>query len=1473
MQIDEFLNKHDRGLIVLRGVAGVGKSAFLAHLVKQRSYFHTFISLTPGTAGIPTAILNLATQLIRSWELESYTNKGFLPRSAIRADFLQNVIFQAATRRDEVKPDEKIVIVIDGLDEAGTLVGQNVMGIPSALPKGVYLIVSQRPVPLALNIDAPRIILDLDVESKENQADIRVYIDEMLKRPGFSSLLVDTGLTSSQFAETLYSKSHGLWIYLHCIERQIESSQSLNLVDLPDGIIQYYARFWSTLRAQNREHWYSVLLPLLAALAAAKEAILVSSLLNWSGIQLPAPQVHRILEETWSPFIAFETKNNEKYYRFYHATVVEFLSGQTRSELLNDSERILIQETSVAVKTAHGQIADYFLNSWGGWGTTLDGLKDSSLREQTNRYGLHYLTTHLMGCERFEVLHQLLQLKREHVFEVTVSPKRRLSNLWLRKNNVRTYSSFESVWYAAHKDSNELPGYVTDIDIASKWAEQLYSESHDAKYISRQIQYVLIQATLNSHINNTVPELLPWLLEHHLWNKEQAAAYTRIIQSPKKRAQALVEIIDELTTDDTEFVLSTAQELSKEVRKSTGFKNTRLIPLFEKVLQHLIGVGCFKEAIQLVEDQELDVQIEVYSRLAEISPEAQAMGLKQANALEKSLDRLQALLLFLPSMDVETRLLLSTEILRLAQSMHFDDQQHHEIWKSPVITDKALHAFTPHLSRSSALMLLRIYQQSFPNVGDKIHVLSCLAPYLPPKSRQDFIEEIIQDNTLLLSFSLFQSELGAYWQREFEELTDKVAQLLDFLTTEKRTKLTNLILDHAEGPTKWRWWKHLLQRTINGHFRAEEDLIPLAPLGLELLSGLINLFNRGADDQNLVIKQFWLISLYKYYQSSPDRFSQYQQILTQALSRAKPSQRIFLLTKLISMLEVNKRDWVFSLIMEALLQLPADRRKDHIPYIVPWINKEIQSSQDRRSIEILLSVSEYINDSDEQLWLYSGLVPYASHSLRSSILPAVVFSIPGLSDRLRTWALVSVTPYLDDYLFQQALKIAKEEKSRDTFWTDRLYFPGNSLADIISVVQDEKRRTLILKQVNSRFFYSEKPLFFADAAEYVPETMLEEVLAEAQKHLDTLDKALSIGALVTRFPRDRQKMLLTEVENTLLEVESTIRAQRQELRSQQQSDQYSSFSEYSLEERQEMADRIRERIAQRLENTGLIDDAINILLTGNMPEHQWGSKDTNPKIRRLSLIIPKLSKAQLEPFVNEGADYLIKFPVLLVSVFSRYMAIGDFVSAYGVLLFIGAWKMKKPSSNWNSVPLLLEDLASEDPKEKLWVKCLDQLLVTSSSSVSIDAALDDFCRELPAELMLDIVEHVSKKARPYFQVKFAVSIMSRIPNNIRASFLRWTVQVVEEIYADDGTALSPRSLGDDVLVALCKGLGEAGDIREALQIAQSIRSQNRRDAAFLEVLLTFFLTLDLPIPHEWALAKFQFLSHLTYGTQHLKAKF
>ena len=111
------------------------------------------------------------------------------PGSAGRPEFLQGLLKEAADRRDQIQPGEPIILVVDALDEAGTPAGQNVLGLPRILPKGVYLVVSQRPVEVALSVEGPRQVEPLKAEDAKNLADMRAFLESAVTWPGVRKAL------------------------------------------------------------------------------------------------------------------------------------------------------------------------------------------------------------------------------------------------------------------------------------------------------------------------------------------------------------------------------------------------------------------------------------------------------------------------------------------------------------------------------------------------------------------------------------------------------------------------------------------------------------------------------------------------------------------------------------------------------------------------------------------------------------------------------------------------------------------------------------------------------------------------------------------------------------------------------------------------------------------------------------------------------------------------------------------------------------------------------------------------------------------------------------------------------------------------------------------------------------------------------------------------------------------------------------
>src|SRR5215217_5514509 len=66
-RVDAFLRENDRGYFLLEAAAGLGKTAFLAHLVRTRGYIHLFAEQARGQDGIAPGLRSLAAQVIRAW--------------------------------------------------------------------------------------------------------------------------------------------------------------------------------------------------------------------------------------------------------------------------------------------------------------------------------------------------------------------------------------------------------------------------------------------------------------------------------------------------------------------------------------------------------------------------------------------------------------------------------------------------------------------------------------------------------------------------------------------------------------------------------------------------------------------------------------------------------------------------------------------------------------------------------------------------------------------------------------------------------------------------------------------------------------------------------------------------------------------------------------------------------------------------------------------------------------------------------------------------------------------------------------------------------------------------------------------------------------------------------------------------------------------------------------------------------------
>jgi hypothetical protein len=766
-KVDTFLRGHDRGYFILEAEAGLGKTTFLAHLVKERPYLHHFVEQAPGEGGIAIGLRNLAAQLILAWQLEDEVGYA-LSAAASRPDYLQNLLFRAASKRDEVRPKEMIVLVVDALDEAGTPSSQNVLGLPQVLPEGVFIIASQRPVPVTLHVDTAstsRRSLTLAAGSDENQADMRLFLERAAAWPGVTQALRESGYSAEQFTTTLLEKCRGIWIYLHFVVHEIERGERspLDLETLPDGMAQYYARYWKRWRDEDEDKWYAVYLPLLSTLAAVQEAVIAERLAEWADVKLPLPQVCHLLNERWRPFLARTGQGEDTRYRLYHATLHEFFEGKVdQDDPKLAAELAFIDELVTATHQAHNRLAERYLSAWGGFGDGLPGLRDPAVRDLDDRYGLRYLAAHMESAGRIDDLHRLLRAEWRRPKKKLYAPLRpwRL----LGRLSCRRLTQFENAWYVAHEQANDTSGYLNDVTrgwrLAAEASASEIEGGQPAASVGLGIRYALLTASVNSITANISPALLVTLVENGIWSPAQGLAYAQRMPDPRKRPWAVARLGPYLS----ESLLWEAMAIART------FENESIRGgLLAALMPHLCSESLLQEALAATRAMESDwpkvralavlapylpvplltealataraIEHEYWrgQALAELVPRLPepllTEALTAAWAIEKKYSRAMALVGLAPHLQEPLKGKVLTEALATARTIDYEKA------RALAFTKLVTHLAEP--LRAEVLKEALTAAQAIKNEKDRAKALAELAPYLLEPSKGEVLKEAL----------------------------------------------------------------------------------------------------------------------------------------------------------------------------------------------------------------------------------------------------------------------------------------------------------------------------------------------------------------------------------------------------------------------------------------------------------------------------------------------------------------------------------------------------------------------------------------------------------------------------------------------------------------------------------------------------------------------------------------------------------
>jgi WD40 repeat protein len=385
--IQDFLSGQDRGLLVIEGQPGQGKTALLAHLIE-----HTFAHDAPvpvyffyrRTAGITdpdVCVRSLYYALLAAHGLAEGESTRRLDDADAMFTKLTGLLSQIAST---LSGSHRQLIFIDAADEADFGARRTAFArIPENLPAGVFIVVTtrhvtdrselvRRPHLRWYDLNRPDVI-------QNNLVDGKLYVQQELEVSGVGDDVID------EVARAGAGNFLVLRLLCQHVRTQLNSSQVPDLLrrlatdGARDQLGFIYEEFWGRLLRGRPIDECRLLADILGVLVYARcpvTAELICGVLRLKAGEWDFGLRHLAEYLTFIP--GEEAGAREDFYRLYHESFADFVRHR-----VGDDTRLL------------GLLADYCLK-WEG------------LQGVPRRYALRFAREHLRLTRRWDDLERLL---------------------------------------------------------------------------------------------------------------------------------------------------------------------------------------------------------------------------------------------------------------------------------------------------------------------------------------------------------------------------------------------------------------------------------------------------------------------------------------------------------------------------------------------------------------------------------------------------------------------------------------------------------------------------------------------------------------------------------------------------------------------------------------------------------------------------------------------------------------------------------------------------------------------------------------------------------------------------------------------------------------------------------------------------------------------------------------------------------
>jgi hypothetical protein len=476
--LNAFVNERAKGYEFVTALSGYGKTALLANWVKmlerngQRVCYHFFSRVYGKTAEEDFSLRNLCQQLTAYHDL-----RGGLPDNTSDLRALYPSLLAIPT-----PPDQKLVVVLDGLDEAQDWLGPELF--PTPLPDGVFVVFSARKVAdrnWLASLGLPQSNVDILELSTLGVTEIT----NLLRAAGDEA---SRWAEEDEFVSTMHKKSGGDPFYVHYLVTDIQDRVIKSLVDLanqPSGLKGYLDQWW---REVSRAASETAVRDLIGYLLVAYGRLTRDDLTNISQEDALSGAVFERTIERVQRYVVGDEKDG---YTFCHSRFRDYVS----QERIKEAEQLPYRE----------RLLEY-CKRW---------------PEHFSDYAIQYLVAHLVDSDDHEALWELLTKQDQEG-----------RNVWYEAHVAARNSQIEA--------ADRLRWYLDDIERAKK----IFYRPDQS--LLRSFELALLWSSVNSISDRVPTKLLGLMASLGESMASRAITLARRKVDPLHRARALVAIVTNL---------------------------------------------------------------------------------------------------------------------------------------------------------------------------------------------------------------------------------------------------------------------------------------------------------------------------------------------------------------------------------------------------------------------------------------------------------------------------------------------------------------------------------------------------------------------------------------------------------------------------------------------------------------------------------------------------------------------------------------------------------------------------------------------------------------------------------------------------------------------------------------------------------------------------------------------------------------